>query len=86
MNDLGHGPLLNPNQSPKLVMMHMRNHLDLLLNIFTTLAKDFIASYFSSQSSQILKVDDPSLTTQSFSRSLCHIQYVTFLDIVNRDS
>ena len=44
MNDLGYGQLSNPNRSLKLVLMHVEiigNSSD----IFTILAKDFIASH-----------------------------------------
>ena len=77
MNDLGYGPLSNPNQSLKLVLMRVEiigNSSD----ISTTLAKDFIASHSLSQSAQIPRVDDPILITQSSSWTSCRIQYMKF--------
>ena len=66
MNDLGYGQLSNPNQSLKLVLMRVEI-IENSFDISTTLAKDFIASHSLSQSSQIPRVDDPILITQSSS-------------------
>ena len=88
MNDLGYSQLSNPNRSLKLVLMRVEiignsflilsgNYLE-IIDISTTLAKDFIASYSLSQSPQILRVDDPILIIQSSSWTSCHIQYMTF--------
>ena len=59
MNDLGYGQLSNPNRSLKLVLMRVEIIENPFFDIFTTLAKDFIASHSSSQSPQISRVDDP---------------------------
>ena len=42
-------------------------------DMFTTLAKHFIVTHSLSQSPQILRADDPVLTTQSSLRTLCRI-------------
>ena len=78
MNDLGYGQLSNPNGSLKLVLMRIEIIENSFFDISTTLAKDFIASHFLSQSPQIPRVDDPILTTQSSSGTSCHIQYMKF--------
>ena len=78
MNDLGYGQLSNPNRSLKLVLMRVEIIENSFFNISTTLAKDFIASYFLSQCAQIPRVDDPILIIQSSSQTSCHIQYITF--------
>ena len=78
MNDLGYDQLSNPNQSLKLVLMHVEIIGNSFSDISTTLAKDFVASHSLSQSPQILKVDDPILITQLSSWTLCRIQYMTF--------
>ena len=67
MNDIGYGKLSKPNFSLKLVMMHVEIIGNYFSNISTTLAKDCVASHSLSQSSQILRVDDPILITQSYS-------------------
>ena len=67
MNDLGYGQLLSPNRSLKLVLMRVEIIGNSFSDISTTLAKDFIASHFLSQSPQIPRVDDPILITQSAS-------------------
>ena len=64
MNDLGYGQLSNPNRSLKLVLMRVEIIENSFFDISTTLAKDFIASHFLSQSPQIPRVDDPILITQ----------------------
>ena len=77
MNDLGYGQLSNPNRSLKLVLMRVEiigNSSDISI----TLAKDFIASHSLSQSPQIQRLDDPILTTQSFSWTSCRIQCMMF--------
>ena len=77
MNDLGYGQLSNPNRSLKLVLIRVEiigNSSD----ISTILAKDFIASHSLSQSLEIPRVDDPIVITQSSSRTLCRIRYITF--------
>ena len=53
MNDLGYGQVSNPNRSLKLVLMRVEIIENSFYNIFTTLAKDFIASHSWSQSPQI---------------------------------
>ena len=63
MNDLGYGQLSNPYRSLKLVLMRVEITENSFFDISTTLAKDFIASHSLSQSPQILRVDDPILTT-----------------------
>ena len=63
MNDLGYGQLSNPDRSLKLVLMCVRNRKELFSHISTTLAKDFIASHSLGQYPQILRADDPILTT-----------------------
>ena len=45
MNDLGYGQLSKPNQSLKLVLMHVEIIENPFFDISTTLAKDFIASH-----------------------------------------
>ena len=88
MNGLGYSQLSNPNRSLKLVLMRVEiiensfpillgNYLE-IIDISTTLAKDFIASHSLSQSPPILSVDDPILIIHSYSWTLCHIQYMTF--------
>ena len=77
MNDLGYGQLPNPNRSLKLVLM-LVEIIENSFDISTTLAKDLIASYSLSQSPQILRVDDPILTTQSSSWTSCRIKYMMF--------
>ena len=67
MNDLGYGQLSNPNFSLKLVLMRVEIMGNSFSHIFTTLAKDFIASHSLSQSPQIPRADDPILITQSSS-------------------
>ena len=67
MNDLGYGQLSNPNRSLKFVLMHVEIVENFFSDIYTTLAKDFIASHSLSQSPQIPRVDDPILITQSSS-------------------
>ena len=71
-NDLGYGQLLNPNQSFNLVMMQGGIILNKFFDIFTTLAKDFIAFHSLSQSPLTLRVEDLILTIQSSSRNLYH--------------
>ena len=78
MNDLVYGQLSNPNRSLKLVLMRVEIIENSFFDISNTLAKDFIASYSLSQSSQILRVDDPILITQSSLWTSCRIQYMTF--------
>ena len=78
MDDLGYGQLSNPNRSLKLVLMRVEIIENSFFDISTTLAKDFIASHFLSQSPQIPRVDDPILITQSSSWTSCRIQYMTF--------
>ena len=67
MNDLGYGQLLNSNRSLKLVFMRVEIIGNSFSDISTTLAKDFFTSHSLSQSSQILRVDDLILITQSSS-------------------
>ena len=45
---------------------------------FTTLAKDLMVSHSFSQYPEILRADNVILTTQSSSRTSCHIQYMKF--------
>ena len=45
MNDLGYGQLSNPDRSLKLVLMRVEIIENSFSDIFTTLAKDFIASH-----------------------------------------
>ena len=71
MNDLGYGQLSNPNQSLNLVLMRVEIIENSFFDISTTLAKDFIASHSLSQSSQISRVHDLILTTQSSSWTSC---------------
>ena len=78
MNDLGYGQLSNPNWSLKLVLMRVEIIENSFFDIYTTLAKDFIASHSLSQSPQISRVDDPILITQSFSWTSYRIEYMTF--------
>ena len=78
MNDLGYGQMLNPNRSLKLVLMRVGNHRDSFSDISTTLAKDFIATHYTSQSPQIPRADYPILITQSSSWTSCPIQYMMF--------
>ena len=66
MNDLGYSQLSNHNRSLKLVLMHVEI-IENSFDISTTLAKDFIGSHSLSQSSQVPRVDDPILITQSSS-------------------
>ena len=73
MNHLGYGQLSNPNRSLNLVLMRVEIIENSLFDISTTLAKDFIASYSLSQSPEILRVDDPILTTQSSLWTSCRI-------------
>ena len=72
MNDLGYGQLSNPNRSLKLVLMRVEI-IENSFDISTTLAKDFIASHYLSQSPQIQRVDDLILITQSSSWTSCRI-------------
>ena len=62
-----YGQLSNPNWSLKLVLIRVEIIENSFSDISNTLAKDFIASHSLSQSPQILRVDDPILTTQSSS-------------------
>ena len=78
MNDLGYGQLSNTNWSLKLVPMRVEIIKNSFFDIFTTLAKDFIASHSLSEFPQIPRVDDPILITQSSSFTSCRIQYMTF--------
>ena len=78
MNELGYGQLSNLNWSLKLVLMRVEIIGNSFSDIFTTLAKDFIASHSLSQYPQILRVDDPILITQSSSWTSCHIEYMMF--------
>ena len=78
MNDLGYGQLSNPNRSLKLVLMRVEIIENSFFDISTTLAKDLIASHSLSQFSQIPRVDDLILITQSSSWTSCRIQYMTF--------
>ena len=78
MNDLGYGQLSNPNRSLKFVLTHVEIMGNSFFDISTTLAKDFIATHSLSQSSQIPRIDDPILITQSSSWTSCHIQYMRF--------
>ena len=55
-------------------------------DIFTTLAKDFMASHSLTRSSQILKAENPILTKQSSSKISYHINKWHFKDPVARDS
>ena len=65
MNDLGYSQLSNPNRLLKLVLMRVEIIENSFCDIYTTLAKDFIASHSLSQFPQIPRVDDLILITQS---------------------
>ena len=80
MNDLGYGQSSNPNQSLMFVLMHvfLRKYIENFFDISISLAKDFFASHFLSQSPQIMRADDPIMATQLSSRTSCRIQYVMF--------
>ena len=78
MNNLEYGQLSNHNRSLKLVLMHVEIIENSFFDISTTLAKDFIASHSLSQSSQIPRVDDSILITQSSLRISSSIQDMTF--------
>ena len=64
MNELGYGQFLIPNRSLKLILMRVEIIGNSFSDIYTTLAKDFIASHSLSQSPQIPRVDNPILITQ----------------------
>ena len=57
----------------------MEEIIEKTFDISSTLAKDFIASHFLSQSPQILRIGDCILTIKSFSRTSCYFQSIIFL-------
>ena len=79
MNELGYGQLLDPNQSPNLVLMPVENHQQ-HLDISFTLVKDLIESHSLSQSPLILRANDPILIPQSPMMTLYHTNPITFGD------
>ena len=75
----------NPNWSLKLVLCLEEIIKNSFSNISTTLTNDFITSHFVSQSPQISSSGDPILTTQSYLKTSCCIQYMNFCNIVARE-
>ena len=78
MTDLGYDQLLNPNQSLKLVFLWKEIIENSFSNISTMLTKDFTASHSLKHSLQIPRVDNPTMTIESPSKTSCYIQYMTF--------